>query len=175
MHSPLKEAGMNVRDMLCWQANDQSNVVFFEFTEIVLNAMLDQLQIGEANGQGQCETHLKLLPANSVLRIATAPETYTRTVQAVRGEKTEFLKFLRSAISAESLLAGRPVDNDVGVWSALGDCYFPPKGANDVPSQYETRAWGEDCTFKGPRLDDSIVVDFFSPYARRDLPVAPFR
>lgn len=134
----------------------------------------------EVSGIARTMGALHSLPPKSFLRIVAAPETFYRLLRA--GEDalhpTDVADFLSRAVQAEKASLGEDIEFREGVWSALGDRYFPPGWhAGNRSWSLETRAveWCPERPYEGPSLRNGVPVDFASPYACRALHVDPRR
>ena len=167
---------MNISEMLHWSDNRQSTEVFSKFTGIVTESIIvddsdnDDMSIIRSD----LTQELGNLGGSSLIRIVTAPETYTRAVEAAKGHSGSLLAFLRTSINAERARTCEIDHLDEPCWSALGDYYHPADRVSKTPGRYPVDWFGNE-PYQSAFILNAIPVDFVSPYAKRDLPVARFR
>ena len=169
---------MDMQSILSWKSNDESFDIFENFNQTLFESIREWPEYGAPDDLGtrlnNCVEELKTLSTESLIRIITAPETYTRSVEAIRaGQLAELLTFLQTSIMLERLRRGQTFTACSAGWSATGDFYHP--GSPNLARMSISSSFDAQNVYVSPRLLDSVVVDFFSPYACRDLPVASFR
>lgn len=168
---------MNVSEMLRWSTNSQSTEVFSKFTSIVVESIIadDSDDDETSKVRSQLAQELKSLDGSALVRIVTAPETYTRAVEAAKGRAATLLAFLRTSIYAERARTGQIDQLGEPCWSALGDYYHPADRVSKTFGPNRCGDWRSNEPYQSPFIFNSVPVDFVSPYARRNLPVASFR
>jgi hypothetical protein len=114
---------------------------------------------------------LRDLPDPIYLRLLGAPHTWFLVAGYETKQPTpnEIAAYLTDALDAEDLKAGRPATLDHGVWSCLGDDYFPAQRLGDA----HRLIWNPESPFVAPSLPGEIPIDFWSPLARGPLPEIP--
>lgn len=102
----------------------------------------------------QLQDLVRSLPEEVITRLVSAPES-CRRLRYGKDPGAEF--FVESALAERQRSgAGDPIV-DEGVWSALGDCWFP------------THPGSVEAVFQAPVLSNGVVVDLVSPRGARLL------
>lgn len=101
---------------------------------------------------------------DGLTRLITAPEMVRRLLYE---PPTDLVFFLNSAL-AEQYRLSETCDVPKGVWTALGDYYFPTGYLDSfqIPKNV-VEPWNPDRVFRAPHLSNGIPVDYSSPYAMR--------
>ncbi|HKR52607.1 MAG TPA: HEXXH motif-containing putative peptide modification protein [Pseudonocardiaceae bacterium] len=109
------------------------------------------------------------LPTHALDRLITAPDSAWRLVY---GREKDLLFFVES-VQAEHYRTGGAGSIRRGVWTALGDHYYPAGYLKpDNPLHYSSLAWNDESYFRAPCLTNGIVVDYTSSHAERFLRLA---
>jgi hypothetical protein len=109
------------------------------------------------------------LPKSSQQRLLIAPESFHLLASMPGPEQTDRL---RGFIRAEQHLCGQATEYPSGLWTALGDHYFPPTEPSALAECGES-CWSTDQAFAAPTLGH-IVLDAYSPQALADYPADVF-
>lgn len=125
--------------------------------------MLQELDGARQDARSPLEPSWSEMPAEAQQRILLAPETYRRVIYRSSCSPQETRSFLENSIAAEWARIGGGADSRAhstsGVWTALGDYYFPaglhPAGA----------APNDASPYVAPRIHGEAILDAFSPYS----------
>jgi hypothetical protein len=114
---------------------------------------------------------LRDLPDPIYLRLLGAPHTWFLVAgyESEQPSPKDIAAYLTDALDAEDLKAGRPAILDHGIWSCLGNDYFPVQNSGDA----QGLIWNPESPFVAPSLPGEIPIDFWSPLARGPLPEIP--
>jgi hypothetical protein len=146
-------------------------VIYYQRSADGLGKALGQIRQADPYAYDCISGRLKDLPDSIYLRLLGAPHTWflVTDCEAQRHKPQEIAFYLNQALAAEVIRAGDTVELRQGVWSCLGDYYFPSQNLGTT----STLRWQNDAPFVAPCLPGGIPVDFWSPWARGKLPEIP--
>lgn len=115
---------------------------------------------------------LRRLPEASALRVASAPHTaYLCTTQLAPQASLELSEFLADAFEAEARVLDNSSRFTRGLWTALGDRFFPAGTVESVNAfDGQKHRPRPDSEIVAP-VADGIPVDFDSPLSRSDIAI----
>jgi hypothetical protein len=160
------EDDSEVEDMI----DDLANV-YYQRTADGLGHALGKIHKADVCAYDYIWSHLKDLPDSIYLRLLGAPHTWLLVAdcEAQRSKPQDIAFYLGQALTAEAIRAGDAIKLEQGVWSCLGDYYFPPQ----IQGKTSTLLWRENAPFVAPFLPGGIPLDFWSPWARGKLTEIP--
>jgi hypothetical protein len=124
--------------------------------------------VAERGAATRLRERLRALPSDVADAIVTAP--HVQYMLRHHPRLAYALAFLDQGLDAEAASRGAANPRGTGLWSVLGDRYYPP----DWPGRGTPAAeWSRSSAFEAPRLSNGVPIDFISPLTRGALPEIP--